>query len=121
MKYSQVDWSLWDDRPEESTYNDWLAVRKLKRLAMTQTAINRSSKHINQLYQMGISADDAIGICCEKCWGGIDAKWVIGYMKSQQVAAVYESNVQPIRQTRDVPLDEQLSDDSWAIGITHEE
>ena len=117
MKYSQVNWSKWDDQPDECTFSDWVQVRKMKRLATTQTALNRAAKHINKLYQMGISADDAIAICCERGWGGIEADWVLNYMRSQQQPALHTQNIRHIntsRSTRETTLEQELSDRSWA-------
>ena len=116
MKYSQVDWSKWDDRPEECTYNDWVAVRKMKRAAMTQTAINRLAPKINTLYQMGISADESIGIACERSWIGVEVDWVLSHRKRETAQVVMaEPNVVNIdRSTRDITLEEELTDRSWA-------
>lgn len=117
MKYSQVNWSRWDDRPEEDTYNDWLQVRKEKRSKMTQTAINRMANKINQLYQMGISADESVGIAVERCWVGIEVQWVLQHIEREKPVQLHsEPNVIAIqdRSTRDISIQESLADRSWA-------
>ena len=117
MKYSQVDWSKWDDRPEEEVYTAWLAVRKVKKSATTQYALNLAAKHINELYQEGYTANQVLDIAIEKSWAGLE--WVAkrerenGYKRK---VVTYTPNVVSIgsRQTRDISLEEQLSDRTWA-------
>jgi|GEM_PF-7134761 len=108
MKYKDVDWSRWDDRPEENTYNDWCVVRKAK---MTQTAINRTAPHINKLYQAGVSADEAVAIATEKEWRGIKYQWVMNEIMRDMDGL---SDFSPARKTRDIPLIEQCLDRRWA-------
>ncbi len=75
MKYKDVDFSRWDDRPEESVFADWVTVRKAKRAVTTQAAINRAAKHVNALYHMGYSATLTLEIACEKGCQGLE--WVL--------------------------------------------
>ena len=116
MKYSQVDWSKWDDRPDEQTYNDWCKVRKGK---ITQTAINRTAPHINKLYQSGTSADEAVAIAAENCWTGIKYNWVMNAISRDMdgLSDYVEPKLIGSGSTRDVPLERQLNDGSWGIGM----
>ncbi len=111
MKYNQVDWSKWDDRPSEDTYNDWCIVRKAK---MTQTAINRTAPHINKLYQAGISADEAMCIAVENEWRGIKYQWVLKAMQRDMQAFSDLPLSAQKRETRQITLEEELTDTSWA-------
>ena len=115
MKYSTVDWSRWDDRPEEEVYTAWLAVRKMKKSATTQYALNLAAKHINALYQRNYSANEVLDIAIENSWAGL--KWV--YKQEAKngfkvVPIVGENVVRIDRSTRDISLEEELNDRSWA-------
>lgn len=113
MKYKDVDWSKWNEKPDEDAYNAWLAVRKGKRAATTQYALNLAGKHVNQLITMGYSATEVLDIAIEKSWAGLE--WVVkseqekGFKRNQHVG-----NVKSIRTTRELTLAEELSDRSWA-------
>ena len=52
---------------------DWIKVRKEKKLAITQTALNRIS---NDAVNNGYTFSDAIKICCENGWAGFKISWV---------------------------------------------
>ena len=51
---------------------DWLEVRKVKRAALTQTAINLL---IKEALIAKISVNDAVRICAENSWQGFKAEW----------------------------------------------
>ena len=112
MKYNEVDFSRWDDKPEEATYNDWLKVRKAHRAPVSQTVINRLAPHINKLYRSGVSADDAFAIAVENGWRGIKYQWVQNAI-AQDMQGLSD-NVVPIGSTRDTTLEQELTDRSWA-------
>ncbi len=114
MKYSEVDWSKFDDKPEEETYNDWVKVRKAHRAPVTQTAIRRIAPHINKLFQSGVDADEAFSIAAENGWRGIKYQWVQNAIHQDMQGM--SDNVVSIggRKTKDIGLIEELSDGSWA-------
>ena len=66
-------------------WNDFLVLRKSKKLPVTQTAFNgiaREAKKANK------SLPEAIQICCERGWGGFKAEWlVIESLKTQDKPA----------------------------------
>jgi uncharacterized protein YdaU (DUF1376 family) len=53
---------------------EWLKVRKLKKLAATQTAFNAAKK---QADIAGIDFNAAIKLCVEESWGGFKAEWLV--------------------------------------------
>ena len=59
----------------EALLMDYLAVRKAKRLALTETAVDGLRREADKA---GISFVDAIRTCCERGWGGFNADWVGG-------------------------------------------
>ena len=64
---------------------DWIKVRKTKKLSQTETALNgtiKSLKEIENIY--GLSFNDAIRICVEHSWGGCRADFFKGYSVPQQ-------------------------------------
>jgi hypothetical protein len=52
---------------------DWLKVRKAKRLAITVTALNGFMREVKK---SGLSLEAVLKKCCEKGWGGFEAKWL---------------------------------------------
>jgi hypothetical protein len=53
--------------------NDWLRIRKGKRLVSTETAFNG---FIAEVHKTGMCVADAIQLCCVRGWGGLDAEWL---------------------------------------------
>jgi len=52
---------------------DYLAIRKTKRLPLTETALKAL---LREFSKAGLSAPDAIKKCCEESWAGFKAEWV---------------------------------------------
>lgn len=113
MKYKDVDWSIWNQKPDQEAYEAWVVVRDKKKSATTQYALKLAGKHINHLIDMGYSATEVLDIAIEKSWAGLE--WVVkdeakkGFKQNQ-----YVGNVKQIRTTREIPLQEELTDRSWA-------
>lgn len=117
MKYEKIDWSKWPESPEQDAYEAWLAVRKAKRCATTQRAINLAAKHVNHLVAMGYTVTEVLDLAIEKSWAGLE--WVAEYeSKKGYKKPVFSGNVTTLRaetrSTRDISLDEELNDRSWA-------
>ena len=118
MKHNLVDFSRWDSIPEAQVWADWVATRKEKRAKTTQTAVNRASKWVNLLYQMGYSATLTLEIACEKGYQGLE--WVYenekkrGFPESPNKQVANVSQISQGRSLRDITLEEELGDRSWA-------
>jgi hypothetical protein len=54
---------------------DWLTARSRKKLPLTPTAWSRFKRNASQA---GLTAAEAVELCAEKGWAGIDAEWVNG-------------------------------------------
>jgi hypothetical protein len=52
---------------------DWLKVRKAKKLPVTPTALEGFMREVSK---SGISLEAVLRRCCEKGWGGFEAKWL---------------------------------------------
>lgn len=65
--------NMFSDVSDRQLVKDWLAVRKLKKLPVTETAINGFMREVNK---SGWSTTDVLRKCCEKSWGGFEAKWI---------------------------------------------
>ena len=52
---------------------EWIKVRKNKKLTQTETAFNKTK---NEIDRSGMSANDCITLCVEHSWGGFKAEWV---------------------------------------------
>lgn len=56
----------------ENIATDWIAVRKAKKAANTETALNGL---VREAGKAGISAADAVRICIDRNWQGFNAGW----------------------------------------------
>lgn len=54
--------------------DDWLAIRKLKKLAVTETALEGFA---NEVTKAGFTVEQALIKCCHEGWGGFKAKWIV--------------------------------------------
>jgi Domain of unknown function (DUF4373) len=57
----------------ENLAKDWIRVRKEKRLAITQTALDKIKSHAEK---NGYTFTEAIKISCENGWAGFNASWI---------------------------------------------
>lgn len=57
---------------EQSTWDDWLLVRKAKRAPLTETALNEIVKEANKA---GVTLDQALKTCVKRNWVGFDSTW----------------------------------------------
>ncbi len=59
----------------DSTWSDFVALRKTKKAPVTQTAIDGIAREASKA---GISLENALRMCCERGWTGFRADWVQG-------------------------------------------
>ena len=71
-KYSPIA-DLLENRVSQQTAADWLAVRKAKKAAPTQTAIQGVLREIGKA---GLSPEDGLKMCCERGWAGFSPDWL---------------------------------------------
>ena len=57
----------------ENISRDWITVRKEKKQAITQTALNRIKAHSEG---NGYTIEEALKICCENGWAGFNVAWL---------------------------------------------
>jgi uncharacterized protein YdaU (DUF1376 family) len=57
----------------DSVWQDWIKLRKEKRAAVTQTAINGIEREAKKA---GVSLQTALETCCERGWTGFKADWL---------------------------------------------
>jgi len=53
--------------------SDWILLRKQKKAAITQTALDGIQREADKA---GLSMQDALRICCERGWTGFKAEWI---------------------------------------------
>jgi uncharacterized protein YdaU (DUF1376 family) len=70
-KFSAIDFLL-KAGADRRIAADWLKVRKEKRLAPTQTALEDV---VAEVEKSGLPLNEALKLCCVKGWGGFKAKW----------------------------------------------
>ena len=57
----------------DSLWEDFLAIRKAKKLPMSETAIKGLMREATSA---GKTLSEVLTICCERGWGGFNAKWL---------------------------------------------
>jgi DNA-binding transcriptional MocR family regulator len=58
---------------DPSIARDWLELRKAKKLPVTETAVKGVTREAEKAQ---MSMDEALRTCCERGWGGFNAKWL---------------------------------------------
>ena len=71
------------DGVSSSLWADFLAVRKAKNAALTETALEGVRR---EAVKSGKSLSEALTICCERGWAGFKADWVKDDVSAKQVA-----------------------------------
>lgn len=75
---------------ERKIAEEWLKVRKNKKLTQTETAFRRTKAEIDK---SGRNANDCITLCVERSWGGFKAEWVEREIPAQtQVTNTTQNN-----------------------------
>ena len=72
---SKLDYSCWPSMPSEQVLADYLALRKSKRAAMSQTVINRLAKEFNLAAQYGVTVDQCLEMAVARGWQGFQWDW----------------------------------------------
>jgi uncharacterized protein YdaU (DUF1376 family) len=57
----------------DSVWQDWLKLRKAKKAAVTQTAIDGIQREADKA---GVSLQTTLEMCCERGWTGFKAEWL---------------------------------------------
>jgi uncharacterized protein YdaU (DUF1376 family) len=98
-----IDFSGWPTIPTNPTMLAWLVVRKQKRLAVTQPAMDMLIPELNKAQLAGFSAESCIWYAAAKSWGGFRFAW----MRRDMIAGNNPPNMPQ-------NLLEKLTDRSWA-------
>jgi len=67
----------------DSVWQDWISLRKAKRAAVTQTAIDGIAREANKA---GVSLQSALETCCARGWTGFKADWMQGKTEQKSFA-----------------------------------
>ena len=65
---------------ERKIAEEWIKVRKNKKLTQTETAFRKTKAEIDK---SGRNANDCITLCVERSWGGFKAEWIEREMQVQ--------------------------------------
>lgn len=57
---------------DQQIANDWLAIRKAKKLPLTKTALDKIESEASKA---GLTLEQALKVCCEKSWAGFSSTW----------------------------------------------
>ena len=126
-KFSDMDWDGWADTPSEEIFTNWLQKRISKKRGNypSPKAMNIIRTHVNKLFNDHmISADDSFFAAEDRSWDSIKVAWVLRYQAQEMdgygFGAVSACNnnvvVSNNRSTRDITLEEEMTDRSWAGG-----
>lgn len=75
---------------ERNIAEEWIKVRKNKKLTQTETAFRKTKAEIDK---SGRSANDCITLCVERSWGGFKAEWIEREMQATpQATTATQSN-----------------------------
>ena len=75
---------------ERQIAEEWIKVRRNKKLTQTETAFKKTK---NEIERSGRSANDCITLCVERSWGGFKAEWMQREIPAQtQVANITQNN-----------------------------
>jgi len=66
---------------EKQLVEDWLKVRKIKKLADTKTAFYSFLKEVEK---SGVGINEVLKICCERSWGGFKVPWLEKEKQTQE-------------------------------------
>lgn len=94
--------SLIDLGVEEQVADDWLAIRKAKKLPLTATALEGVKREAGKA---GVPVAKALRICCERGWGGFKAEWLADKLPTT-----------PIKMPRAVPAFDPFDETTWGIN-----
>ncbi len=108
VKYSKVNQSK-ENTPSQEIFNfssamrsfgfsnnlieDWMKVRKLKKLANTETAYNGFVKQVQQATaKTGLDLNQILTVCVEDSWGGFKCSWLINKIKNETNGGFEKNN-----------------------------
>lgn len=72
--------------------DDWIHIRKTKKAAITQTALDGIQREADKA---GLSLENALRFCCERGWSGFNADWVL---RDNPSAPVQSGSKEPARE-----------------------
>lgn len=71
-----LDFSSWPALPSEQVFADWVAIRKLKKSPLTQTAVNCLAKPLAAAVAAGYAVDDIFALCATRGWIAFKLDWL---------------------------------------------
>ena len=88
-----------------------------KKYALTQRAFDKQMKNALEAYRIKTTPNELIEfVVDETSWQAINIEWAFSGMLSRGlIKPAGPANVKP-RSTRDIPIEEQVNDRSWAEG-----
>ena len=88
-----------------------------KKRELTQRAFDKQMKNALEAYRINITPNELIEYTVdETSWEAINIEWAFkGMLSKGLIRPAGPANVKP-RSTRDIPIDEQINDRSWAEG-----
>ena len=109
-KNSELDFSSWPELPSKQVMADWQSTRKKKRAVISQTVIDEFGKELHRAHNAGFSVDQCLIACVVHNWQGFKLEW----LQNKLGVSPHLPNLRAPPKTRDISLEQQLNDRSWA-------
>jgi hypothetical protein len=74
---------------DEKVWNDFLVLRRAKKLPLTDSALNGI---VREAGKAGLNLQEAIVVCCERGWAGFKAEWFTNPVQRPGVTTFEHSN-----------------------------
>lgn len=76
QKKPPLDYSKWPSLPDEQKLKDWKQVRRTKKAAITQTALDTIGKELAKAQSLGFSVNQCFEQMISSSWQGFKAEWM---------------------------------------------
>ena len=118
MKYKNIDLNGLDIEIDIEAAKSYIEHRALKKKPLTQRAFNQAMQKALLGFTIKMTPTEVIDYTVDKGWDGINLNYIVNARNNEctPLQTYNQPNVVAIggRKTRDIGIDEQLSDRSWA-------
>jgi len=83
---------------KENLVDEWLKVRKSKKLTNSETALNG---FIREVELTGIDKNEILRLCIERSWGGFKASWMQKELAQTQKKSTIQHNMEVLKQVHE--------------------
>ena len=116
MKHKNIELDGLDIEIDIDAAKSYIEFRALAKKPLTQRAFDQAMNKALEGFRVNMTPTEVIDYTVDKGWLGINLDWIASSKaKEMPVLNMHGANVVPIgRSTRDISLEQELSDRSWA-------